>query len=542
MKRLVSATLFAVLLAGCAAPNTTRLGIAPVASQAPAARPALASVPVPASRLLAEGAFTLSASLVSIGTGGLVSIGSGGLVSVGSGGIVSVGSGGYRLQAAEASGDVAVAGALIALSRPRGEALDAALEVAGTQSDAQGAYRLHGRAPAGVYRVSAAIGGHTFMTLVALSTDAPAQAPVDAATTLVAARLLADDPTGDLTVLPMGAFAEAVAAVRVAIAAGALPANWTPAQAAATMAALARSHAGVGAALNHLREAQASLVQREAAIQYQLQEIASALGVPHEVVAAEARAVLSTSPDASDAEIEARVRDQASAPAPASSAAPGAAAPPTGSAAPTTTGTPAPTTGTPAPAASTTPADTQTPGAPATPGANGAPPAHGAQGATQDDAAIEEEMAREKQKATGNPSKHGQGASPTPAPSPTPSASATPGPTPGDEPSPAPTATPTADAGQGGGTGNAGGNGQGGGTGNAGGNGDAGGTDNGGNNGNNGNGNANGQNGSQGEGNGGQNNGNGNGNANGQNGTQGEGNGGQNNGNGNASQGNRSGR
>lgn len=477
MKHLHLALVVALVLAGCGTPAAGPLGakltIAPAIT-----RPALVAVPAPASRVLAEGAFTLPASLVSIGSGGLVSIGSGGLVSIGSGGLVSIGSGGYKVLAADAAADVAVPGALVALARPYGEALDASWEVDPAQTGADGGYRLHGRAPAGLYRVAATASGHTFFTLAAITTDAPARAAVDAATTMVAAKLLAEHPAGDLSVLPMQAFGASVAAVRAAIAAEGLPAGWTPEGAAAAMAALERRNPGVAGAMQDLRDRQAGLERREDAFGYRLQELAATLGVPSHVVEEEYRAALSAAPEATDAELDAEVSnavrrrteaDAAPTPAPSAAATPAGEAPTAGEA-------PAP-----APSADAEEAPAAEP-----------PKATPAEGATKDDAAIERAMAKEERKAQ----KKNEAAQ-TPEPTPTPADEDE---APAEEP-------PTEGEGDGGtteepGNGNAGGNGNGN---NAGGNGaENGNGDNAG-----GNGNANGQNGTQGQGNGGTNNGNG---------------------------------
>ncbi len=521
MKRFVLTALIAALVSGCGLPAASPVGAKLLIGQAPTARPALVAVAAPTSRVLAEGAFTLPASLVSIGTGGLVSIGSGGLVSIGSGGLVSVGSGGYKMlavldggaaaQPREGAPDVvAVPGALITLARPRGEAIDAAFEVAPAQSDAAGGYRLHGRAPAGLYRVAATIGGHTFMTLVALTSDAPAQAPVDAATTLVAARVLADNPTGDLSVLPMQAFGQSVAAVRVAIAAGALPTGWTPDRAAATMVELERGYPAVASAMKQLRERRDGLEQREDAFGYRLQELAASLGVTREVVAGELHAVLSVAPEATDAEIDAEITSavrRRTAPADAPTPAPSASAAPTEEAgkgegapagAPATTPSDAPSalpTGDPSGAPAGSPAGEPSGEEPST-----AIEAAPAEGATEDDEAIDHAMAKEDRRSQAK-SKHkpAQPENPSTEPGDTPveedeaegedegEPTDTPSEAPGE---PAEDSSGDEEPGNGAGNGNAGGNG------------------NGNNAGGNGNGNANGQNGTQGQGNGGTNNGN----------------------------------
>jgi hypothetical protein len=306
-------------------------------------------------RLLAEGLFTLPSTLVSVGSGGLVS--------VGSGHIVSTGSAMFRIQSLSM---VPVADAVVALRRPNG----AKVAVNAVVTDAQGRYRLMGAVSAGAYRLEATHAGQAYMTLANVSHFGSVDAPIDIATTLVSARLLAA-AKGDLEVLAAADFQAVVALVRTAVEAQGLPAGWTPAQASETLAALEAATPALKLALDELETAQVALDARVTAFDYRLQSMAEELGVPAASLAAEARAILAQNPEASEAEVADAVRENRSSgqagatPRPAAPSPTPVASP---SAAPTASPAAAPT---PSPAASSTPAATPTPAPTATPAPGG---------------------------------------------------------------------------------------------------------------------------------------------------------------------------
>ncbi|HEY9724511.1 MAG TPA: carboxypeptidase-like regulatory domain-containing protein [Oscillatoriaceae cyanobacterium] len=340
-------------------------------------------------RTLVTGTFTLPSNLVAVGSGSLVSVGSGSLVSIGS----------AQFHVASL-GEVPVAGAHVALKLSGGKDVGVSL----TTTNAQGGYQLTGRAIPGVYRIEASASGHTYWTLSAVEASQPAQAPVNVATTLVTAELLAAHGSGDLRVLPLNDFASVVQATEQALQAHGLPANWTPEQSASTMASLEQSDSTLKAGVNQLNSDQSQLEQRLDHLGYQLQDMASQMGMPPSVVEGDMQAVLSRQPQASDQEVAQQVR-QSGGSASAPAAAPSAQATAAPTAAPTSAPTAAPTE---SPSASSTEQPTATPTPTPTPTPSSAPT-----------------MA------------------PTSTPTPLPTSTPTPRPTASDRPAATPTPTPT---------------------------------------------------------------------------------------------------
>lgn len=400
--RLIPALVLALALSACQGPTTP-----------PTTRPpfAVAQTATAEARVLVEGDFTLPATLVSVGSGSLVS--------VGSGHIVSVGSGNYRLAAV--SGDVPVAGAVVALLPSRGLGLGA--KAAQTTTDAQGHYRLTGAAVAGIYVVDATVNGHHYRSLAAVRDAEVAQAAIDVATTMVTSRLLAEKHGEGLDVLPTQRFAETVQAVRQAIATHGLPEGFTPEAADAALALLEQQEPAVARAVSDLEAEQARLEERYSQLAYQVQSMAAALGLPPAAIAAEVRAALSENPQASDEEVTQQVKASSTKPSPAATPAPATPA----SAAPT----PAPT------------------AAPATP-APGAPAATPEPAADQADNGVSKDPdPTPRPKPTKKPGQgqgNGQGNGHQPLPSPAPSATPFPSPSAAPSASPAPAATPSASA------------------------------------------------------------------------------------------------
>lgn len=376
-----------------------------------------AKLTVEQNRLLAEGVFTLPSTLVSVGSGSLVS--------VGSGHIVSTGSAMFRLQSLAM---VPVADAVVALRRPNG----AKVAVNAVVTDAQGRYRLMGAVGAGAYRLEATHAGQAYMTLANVSHFGSVDAPIDVATTLVSARLLAA-ASGDLEVLAAADFQAVVALVRTAVEAQGLPAGWTPAQAAETLTALEAATPALKQALGELETAQVALDARVTAFDYRLQSMAEELGVPAASLAAEARAILAQNPDASESELADAVRESRS--SGQTGATPRPAAPsPAPAATPAASPTAAPSAG-PSPAASSAPAATPTPAPTATPGPswnkgnNGNGKGNGNNGNNHN--------------GNGNQGNGQSGAVSAPTPTPTPTATPTATPTPAPAASQAPTPSPT---------------------------------------------------------------------------------------------------
>lgn len=380
------------------------------------------------SRLLAEGVFTLPSTLVSVGSGSLVS--------VGSGHIVSTGSAMFRVQSLSM---VPVADAVVALRRPNG----AKVPVNAVVTDAQGRYRLMGAVSAGAYRLEATHAGQAYMTLANVSHFGSVDAPIDVATTLVSARLLAAQ--GDLEVLAAADFQAVVALVRTAVEAQGLPAGWTPAQAAETLATLEAATPALKQALGELETAQVALDARVTAFDYRLQSMAEELGIPASSLAAEARAILARNPEATESEVADAVRENRSSgqagSAPAATPKPAAPSPApdaSPSAAPTATPAVAPT---PSPAASGTPAAAPTPKPTATPapggnkGNNGKGNGNGNNG-----------NGNNGNNGNGNGGNSGVVSAPTPSATPTaaPTAAPTATPAPVASKTPCPTPTPTA--------------------------------------------------------------------------------------------------
>lgn len=370
MRKLIGLALALSLLSACAA-------------KAPATAPRAAASSYGAldlgpARTLVTGTFTLPSDLVAVGSGSLVSVGSGSLV--------SIGSAQYHVQSL---GEVPVAGAHVALKLSRGEDVGVSL----TTTDAHGVYALTGRSVPGVYRVEASTAGHTYWSLCAVEASQVAQAPVNVATTLVTAELLAEHGSADLRVLPLDDFARVVQATESALQAHGLPAHWTPEQSATTMASLEQSDATLKARMGELTSDQSQLEQRLDHLGYQVQDLAAKLGMPASVVEGDMQAVLSKQPEASDQEVAQQV---------------------SGSAAPAATPTPV------TPSATSTPSTAPTPAASAVPSASPTPSV--------------------APSPTPTPI---QSPTPAPIPTPTPTAAVTPTPAPTATPVPTPSATPT---------------------------------------------------------------------------------------------------
>ncbi|MDB5101974.1 MAG: hypothetical protein JWM80_6395 [Cyanobacteria bacterium RYN_339] len=250
-------------------------------------------------RMLAQGTFTLPATLISVGSGGLVSTGSGSLVSTGSGSLVSTGTGHYRVQAVA---EQPVGNAPVALLTGAGAATGVT-----TTSDPGGRFFLTGSTSGGVYRLEACHGDARYLTLVAVGATAPAESPLNLATTLVATRLLAEHPDG-LAVLEMDAFARTVVAVQDALTDADIPAGWSP---EACLAGLEAAHPAVKAAIGSFKSQQQALESRAKDIQFKVQALASELKMPQEQVSGAMMAALSSHPGATDEEITHQVRQEA---------------------------------------------------------------------------------------------------------------------------------------------------------------------------------------------------------------------------------------
>lgn len=334
--RLIPTLLALSLLSACAGPTQT----------SPLTRPAAFAADVEALgqdqlRVLVEGEFTLPSQLVSVGSGGLVSVGSGQLVSVGSGNLVSVGTGNYAILATDLQ---PVAKAAVALVDPQGQDVG----VDGVQTDQSGQYRMVGKARPGVYMVTATLGEHRYRSLTALRLDMAVKAPVDVATTLVTAKLLAGKKA--IEVLPASAYIETVEEVRRVLVTEGLPLGWTPDQAEATMGRLERKYVVLQKRLADLAAEQARLEQRLQELEYKIQALSSQLEVSSQRLSQDLRAVLSQNPSASDEEVTATVSARQTSskgsgkssnkPAPAATATPVPSPTPTPVAAPSATPAP----------------------------------------------------------------------------------------------------------------------------------------------------------------------------------------------------------